>query len=104
MQDRADQERMAGLLPVIASLKRTLGIDQDISDVLDVAHLGVAAAHFEQWIVRGRQRIGRIEEEYAAKAGTPACGELPVLALDVVDDGRTRPGQECGDDESDPLS
>ena len=39
VQDGADQERVRGLLPVIAALARALRIDQDIGDVLDVAHL-----------------------------------------------------------------
>ena len=53
MEDRADQERVAGLFPMIAAFERAFGIDQDIGDVLDVAHLGVAAADFEQRIVGG---------------------------------------------------
>jgi hypothetical protein len=37
MEDRADQQRMAGLLPMIAPLQRAFGIDQHVGDVLDVA-------------------------------------------------------------------
>jgi hypothetical protein len=33
-----------------------------------------------------------------------AGGELPVLALDVVDDRRTRPGQQRGHDQADALA
>jgi hypothetical protein len=43
MEDCADQERVTGLFPVIAPFERALGVDQDVGDVLDVAHLGVAA-------------------------------------------------------------
>ena len=104
MEDRADQERVAGLLPVIAPFQRALGIDQDIGDVLDVAHFGVAAPDFEQRIVGGGCRIGRIEQQHAAEPRPPAGRELPVLALDVVDDGRSGPGQERRDDEPDALA
>ena len=33
-----------------------------------------------------------------------ASGQRPVLALDVVDNGRTRPGQQRRDDETDTLA
>ena len=39
VQDGADQERMAGLFPVVPALERPFGVDQHIGDVLDVAHL-----------------------------------------------------------------
>jgi hypothetical protein len=51
MQDRADQQRVAGLLPMAALFETALGIDQDIGDVLDVAHFPLAATDFEQRIV-----------------------------------------------------
>jgi hypothetical protein len=53
VQDRADQQRMAGLLPVVAPLERTFGINQDVGDVLDVADLILAATNLEQRIVAG---------------------------------------------------
>ena len=53
MEDRADQQRMAGLLPMIAPLERAFRIDQDVGDVLDVADLPLAAADLEQRIVGG---------------------------------------------------
>ena len=37
-------------------------------------------------------------------AGAEAGGEGPVLALDVVDDGGARPGQQRGHDEADALA
>ncbi len=43
MQDRADQQRVTGLLPVVALLQRTFGDRRDIGDVLHVAHLMRAA-------------------------------------------------------------
>ena len=68
MQDGADQQRMAGLLPVIAPLQRAFGIDQDVGDVLDVADFPFAAADLEQRIVGGARGIGRIEQQHAAEA------------------------------------
>ena len=47
MQDRADQERMAGFLPMVPAFQCAFGIDQNVSDVLHVAHLGVTAADLE---------------------------------------------------------
>ena len=69
MQDRADEQAVAGLLPMIAALERSFRIDQDVGDVLDVAHFLVAAAHLQQRIVGGRQRVGRIEHQDAAESG-----------------------------------
>ncbi len=66
MQDGADEQGVAGLLPVIAAFQRSFGIDQHISDILDIAHLPFAAANFQQRIVGGRHCIGRIEQKDAA--------------------------------------
>ncbi len=87
VQDGADQQRVAGLLPMVSPLQRALRIDQDVGDVLDVADLAIAAADLEQRVVGGARRVGRIEQQHAPEARPPAGGELPVLALDVVDDG-----------------
>ena len=51
VQDGADQQRVTGLLPMVPALECTFGIDQDVGDVLDVPHLFVAAADFEQRVV-----------------------------------------------------
>jgi hypothetical protein len=37
MEDRADQQGVAGLLPMVALFEAAFGIDQDVGDVLDVA-------------------------------------------------------------------
>ena len=49
-------------------------------------------------------RVGRIEQQHAAEPRSPAGGQPPVLALDVVDDRRARPGQERRHDEADALA
>src|SRR3546814_18928963 len=38
------------------------------------------------------------------EALTPAGGQLPVLALDVVDDRRARPAEQCRHDQTDALA
>ena len=77
MKDRADQQRVAGLLPVIPPLQRPFRIDQHVGDVLHVADLPLAAADLEQRVVGGALGIGRIEQQHAAEARTQAGGQLP---------------------------
>ena len=86
--------RSAWLVFSQSTLQRSLRVDQDISDILDVAHLPFAAANFQQRIVGRRLRISRIEQQNAAVSGPETRGQVPVLALDIVHDAATRPGQE----------
>jgi len=51
VQDGPDQQRVAGLLPVVPALQGALRIDQNISDVLDVANLRFSATDLQQGIV-----------------------------------------------------
>jgi hypothetical protein len=63
----------------------------------------IAAAHLEQRIVGAERRLvgsNSSTRPACAKAG----GQGPVLALDVVDDRRARPGQQRRDDEADALA
>ena len=69
VQDGADQQGVRGLLPVVAPLARAFGIDQDVGDVLHVAHLVRAAAHFEQRVEAGGAGIGRIEQQAVRRSG-----------------------------------
>jgi len=104
MEDRADQQRMAGLLPMVPAFELALGVDEDVGDVLDVAHFAVAAPDLQQRIVGRACRVGGVEQQDTREARTPAGGELPVLALDVVHDRGARPGKERGDDEAIALA
>ena len=104
VEDHADQQRVAGLLPVGASLKTAFRIDQDVGDVLDVTNLEPAFAHFKERVVTGARRVGRIEQEAMGELTAPAGCELPVLAFDVVDDGRMRPGQKRRNDKTDAFA
>jgi hypothetical protein len=79
---------------MVALLQRAFGIDQNVRDVLHVAHFMRAAPHFQQRVVGRRLRIGRVEQQAMREARAPACGDLPVLALDVVDDGGRGPGKQ----------
>src|SRR6516225_1222527 len=89
---------------MVPPLQGPFRIDKDVGDVLDIAHLGVSAPDLEQRVVSRGYRIGGIEEEDASEARAPARGQLPVLALDVVDDCGPRPGEQRRDDESDALA
>lgn len=62
MEDGTDQQRVTGLLPVVAPLHCAFGIDEDIRDVLDVPHLMIAPANLEQGVVCRGRRIGRVEQ------------------------------------------
>ena len=78
----------------------TLRIDQDIGDVLDVADFPFAFAHFKQWIVAGTLGISWVEQQAMRELRPEASRQLPVLALDIVDDGGVWPGQKRRDDKT----
>lgn len=63
MRDRADQQSVRSLFPVVAPLQHAFGIDQDISEVLHVAHFVRAASDFQQWIVCSRFEISQVEQQ-----------------------------------------
>jgi len=83
MQDRADQQRVARLLPVIAAFECAFRIDQDIGDVLNVTDLVRAFPHFEQWVVTRGTRIGRVEEEAVEKSDSASRPSAASSRLDV---------------------
>ena len=104
MQDRADEERVARLLPVVPPFQRALGIDQDVSDVLNISDFPFALANFQERIVGGARRVGRVEQQHATKPRAPAGGQGPVLSLDVVNDGAFRPGEQRRNNEADAFA
>ena len=89
---------------MVAALARTFRIDQDVGDVLHVAHFVCTLAHFQQGIEAGGARIGGIEQQAVREAGAPAGGEGPVLALDVVNDGGLVPRQQRGQYQTDAFA
>lgn len=68
MQDGADQQRVRGLFPVVAAFECAVGIDQNIGHVLHVAHFMRAAPDFQQRVVGGRLRIGRVKQQAMREA------------------------------------
>src|SRR5258706_15770008 len=48
MKYGTDQQRMAGLLPVVPAFERAFWIDEDVGDILDVANFPLALPHFQQ--------------------------------------------------------
>src|SRR5262249_22553526 len=104
MEDGTDQQRMAGLFPVVPAFKRAFRIDQDVSGVLDVANLPFAPSHFQQGVVGSGCRVSRIEQKHAAIAGAKSRSQRPVLALDVVENGRAGPGEERAHTQPDALA
>src|SRR5690606_33547696 len=104
MQDRADQQAMAGLFPVIALVERAFGIDQYIRDVLHVADFPFPLPDLQQGVVGRRSGVGRIEQQHAAMLRAEARRQRPVLTLYIIDDAASRPGQQRRDYQSDPLA
>ena len=104
VENGADQQCVAGLLPVIAAFQRSFRVDQHIRDILDIAHLPFAAANFQQWIIGGRIRVGWIEQQHAAVPLAKAGSQGPVLSLDVMDDATARPGQKRRHHQTDALA
>ena len=93
MQDGADQKGVAGLFPVGAPLQGAFRIDQNVRDVLDVANLVRAFANLQKRIVFGAAGVGGVEQKTMREFRAPPRCELPVLTLDVVDDGALSPTQ-----------
>src|SRR3546814_4936773 len=75
-----------------------------IGDILNVANLVRAAPNLQQRIISGRSDVGRIEKQRVREARAPAGGELPVLALDVMDDRRSGPAQQGRNDQPNALA
>src|SRR3546814_3053672 len=63
----------------------------------------LAARNLQQRIIFGRSWIGGIEQQRMTEARSPSGRQLPVLALDVVDDRRAGPAQQRRDNEPDAL-
>jgi hypothetical protein len=63
-----------------------------------------ARAARRERIETGGAGIGGIEQQAGGEAAAPASGELPVLALDVVDHGGAGPGQHRRHHQADALA
>ncbi|MNV52982.1 hypothetical protein D3C71_1451010 [compost metagenome] len=89
---------------MVSAFERPFGVDENVGDVLNVAHLERSRPHLHQGVVGGALRIGRIEHQDGSKAGAPSGGQGPVLALDVVNERRAAPGQEGRHHQTDALA
>ena len=94
MQDRADQQRMAGLFPMVALVETAFGIDQNIRDILNVSDFPFPLPDLQQRVVGRRSGVGRIEQQHAAMLRAEARCQRPVLAFYVVNNGGCRPCQQ----------
>ena len=61
-------------------------------------------ADFKQRIIVRRSRICRVEQQAMRETLPPAGGQLPVLALDVMNDGRAGPAEKGRDDQPDTFA
>jgi hypothetical protein len=104
VEDRADQQGVTGFLPMVPPFQRSLRVNQNIGDVLDVTHLPFAAANFEQRIVSRRLGVGRIKQQHATVLGAEARRQAPVLTLDVMHDATARPCQQGRHHQADALA
>jgi hypothetical protein len=104
MQDRADQQAMAGLFPMVALVEAAFGIDQNIRDILHVPDLPFPLPDLQQRVVGRRSGIGRIEQQHPAMFRAEAGCQRPVLALYVVDNGGCRPCQQRRHHQPDALA
>src|SRR5712672_158057 len=94
MQDGPHQERVAGPFPVVTLFVRAFRIDQDVRDILDIANLPLTPTDLEQGIVGRRAAVGRIKQQHVSVAGAETRSQIPVLALDIVNDATARPSQK----------
>ncbi len=104
MHDGAGEQTVGGRLPVVAGVFLSGGVDEQIGDVLGVAHLVPTLPNFQERIEAQRIEGRRLEAPDAAELAAPARGKRPVFLLDVVDEDRVRPAQERWDDQADTLT
>ncbi len=104
MQDGPDQQRVRGLFPMVALLQRSFGVNENVRNVLHVAHFMRATPNLQQRVVGRRFRIGGVEQKAMREARAPASGDLPVLAFYVVDDGGCGPRKQRGNDQADAFA
>ena len=69
VEDHANEERMAGLFPMIRLSERAFRIDQNVGNILDVADFVRPFAHFQERVVTCRPRVGRIEQQAMRELG-----------------------------------
>ena len=101
MKDRADQQRVARFSPSGCASPDCLPGPPARRRRSARRALPMAAPHLQQRVVGGRRGVGRVEQQHAAVRAPEAGGELPVLALDVMNDRRA--GQVSSDGTTRPT-
>ena len=100
MQDGAGQQGVCRLVPVVAPLAHPFRIDQDVGDVLDIAHLVRTLAHLKEWVEARRPGAGGIESRHCenlARQPAVSCQFSPLMSWMTADPrqvssvGNTRP-------------
>jgi len=81
VQDRSDQESVAGLLPVVSLVEATFGIDKDVGNVLDIANFPLAAPNLEQ----ATTLLKQMRVDYPSAAYTQQAG-LAVARAELITD------------------
>ncbi|SFA59677.1 hypothetical protein SAMN04487972_1252 [Paracoccus halophilus] len=89
---------------MVTFVEAAFGINENIRDVLHITDFPFTLPHFQKRVVSCRVHIGRIEQQDAAMTGPETCGQIPVLALDVMDNATSRPGQQRRHDEAHALA
>src|SRR3546814_17311713 len=88
----------------VCSSDLPFGVDENVRDILNVANLVHAPPDLQQRVIFGGSGVGRMEQQDVAEARAPARGNLPVLALCIVNDGRAGPAQQRGDNTPEPFT
>ena len=94
--DRGLAQRVTrGLIdPWEKSMAITKWVHQNVRDVLNIADLMSSSSYFQQRVIGSGANIRWVEQQAVREAGTPAGGQLPVLAFDIVDHGGTWPREQ----------
>ena len=104
VQDHGGEEVRGALVPEVQIARfAPQGVDEDADDILDVGDLHDAFADLEQRVPAHRVGIGRREIEDVAEALPMVGGDVPELALAVIDEGAVRPGNQGRDHMAGPL-
>ena len=97
VEDRAHEEVVCGQIPVVPTAL-PVRVDEHVGDELRVPDVVRPRAYLQQRVVAGRGAVssGGVElEAHAPEAvASPAGGQGPVLAFDVVHNHARRPAQE----------
>jgi hypothetical protein len=81
MQDGPDQQRVAGLLPVVSPFERAFRIDEHVGEIMHVTDFPFTSPDLDQRVVGGAVGIGRIEQQRSPETATTIAAMPPDAAL-----------------------